>query len=211
VSPLSVILLLLSFLTVQCGGCDDFDMVTVKNLQSTIEAKPTEFVSITFLCSVFPAAVFLLNSWTGLLPNLWDEHVNYLLISELKRSLDAIIQKNKHAETEISSFPSILSSPEQLLNFTSELFSCWIKVGCSESIKTCVPPTLAPILAERVEHPPLRARLLTTKAVSLEEEGPWEKMLDISQQPSNSSPLLSQTLAFVWSPFIFGLLWGWLP
>ncbi|XP_056458448.1 uncharacterized protein zgc:174888 [Gadus chalcogrammus] len=227
------VLLLLSFLTVQCGGCD-FDWETVKNLQRTIEAKPTDFRKAfpkdyyvkhhyrsSMLCdrepcSVFPAAVFLLNSWTGLLPNLWDEHVNYLLISELKRSLDAIIQKNKHAErleeeTEISSFPSILSSPEQLLNFTSELFSCWIKVGCRESIKTCVPPTLAPILVERVEHPPLRARLLTTKAVSLEEEGPWEKMLDITQQPHNSSPLLSQTLAFVWSLFIFGLLWGWLP
>ncbi|CAL8247307.1 unnamed protein product [Lota lota] len=227
------VLLLLSFLTVQCGGCD-FDWETVKNLKTTIEANPIGFrqafpkdyyvehhYKSSMLCdrepcSVFPAAVVLLNSWTGLLPNLWDEHVNYKLISELKQSLEAIIQKNEHAarleeQTEISEFPSVRSSPEELLNLTSALFSCWINVGCNPSIKTCVPPTMAPVFAERVEHPPLRARLLTTRAVNLEEEGPWEKMLDIIQQPSNSSPLLSQTLAFVWIPLFFGLLLGLLP
>lgn len=224
------VLLLLSFLTVQC--CErDFDFTVAKNIKTTIESNPTGFrqgfpkdyyvehhYKSSMLCDsdpccVFPAAVVLVDSWTVLLTNLWDEHINYTLISELKQLLDTIIQTNVHTErlqeeTDISDLPSVRSSPEELLNLTAALFSSWIKVGCSASIKTCLPPTLAPAFAKRVDVPPLRARLLTTRAVSLEEEGPWEKMLDITQQPSNSSPLLSQTLAFVWSPLFFGLFWG---
>lgn len=40
-------LLLLSFLIVQCGGCDDFDLEGVKNIKGTIDSNPTGFVSET--------------------------------------------------------------------------------------------------------------------------------------------------------------------
>ncbi|KAJ3598576.1 hypothetical protein NHX12_002085 [Muraenolepis orangiensis] len=224
------VLLLLSFLTVHCGGCD-LDWEVVKNIKTTIESNRIEFrqafpkdyyvahhYKSSMLCDgvpccVFPAAVVLLDSWEVLHTNLWDEHVNYRLILELKRSLEAIILKNAHMERlqeemEISDFPSSRSSPEELLNLTSELFSRWIKVGCYPSMERCLPPILAPLFLERVVHPPLRARLLTTRAVSLEEEGSWEKMLDTTPPTSNSGPLWSQTLALVWSAWFFGLLWG---
>lgn len=38
------VLLLLSLLTVQCGGCD-FDWEGVKNIKTTIDSNPTGFVS----------------------------------------------------------------------------------------------------------------------------------------------------------------------
>lgn len=38
------VLLLLSLLTVQCGGCD-FELEGVKNVKRTIESNPTGFVS----------------------------------------------------------------------------------------------------------------------------------------------------------------------
>ncbi|KAG7270138.1 hypothetical protein CRUP_027208, partial [Coryphaenoides rupestris] len=79
-------------------------------------------------CCVFSAAIVLTESWTLLLAQLWDEHVNYKLIFELKLSLDTIIEKNIHTErlqeeTDLSVFPYVQSSPEELLNLTSGLFS----------------------------------------------------------------------------------------
>ena len=41
---LLTVLLLLSLLTVQCGGCD-FDSEGVKNIKTTIDSNPTGFVS----------------------------------------------------------------------------------------------------------------------------------------------------------------------
>lgn len=227
------VLLLLSFLTVRCDGCD-FGWVVVNNIQTAIESNQTEFrkafpkdyivehhYKSSMLCDsdpccVFSAAIVLVDSWTLLLANLWDEHLNYGLIFDLKRALDTILKKNKHTarlqeETDLSTFPYVQSSPEELLNLTSGLFSRWIKVGCFDSIKMCLPPTLAPAVAEWVEQPLLRARLLTTRDVkSLEEVVPWEK-LNVNYQPENSSPLLSQTLSLVCSPLFFGLYWGLLP
>ncbi len=39
------VLLLLSLLTVQCGGCDEFDLEGVRNIKATIDSNPTGFVS----------------------------------------------------------------------------------------------------------------------------------------------------------------------
>lgn len=39
------VLLLLSLLTVQCGGGCDFEWQSVKNIQMTIDSNPTGFVS----------------------------------------------------------------------------------------------------------------------------------------------------------------------
>lgn len=49
-------------------------------------------------CCVFPAAVVLLNSWDVLYTNLWDEHVNYSLIFDLKETLVLILSKNINTE-----------------------------------------------------------------------------------------------------------------
>ncbi|XP_071768876.1 uncharacterized protein LOC139922295 [Centroberyx gerrardi] len=227
------VLLLLSFLTVQCGGCD-FDWEGVKNIKTTIDSNPTGFRTVfpkdyyvvhhykqgmlcdTDPCCVFPAAVVLLDSWHVLLRNLYNEHLNQSFIFDLKQTLDKIIKRNKHTErfqeeTDLSSLPSILSSPEDLLSFTSEIFSRWLKVGCSPSIETCSLPTLPPSSAEREELAPSRARLLTTRSVSGSEEGQRENMLDITQPPVNGGPLSLSFPASVWSTLLFRLYWWLLP
>ncbi|XP_029306525.1 uncharacterized protein LOC115020736 isoform X2 [Cottoperca gobio] len=99
------VLLLLSLLTVRCGGCD-FDWEGVKNIKRTIDSNPTGFRTVfpkdyyvvhrytkrmlcdTDPCCVFPAAVVLLESWHVLLGNLWDEHLNHSLILDLKQTLE---------------------------------------------------------------------------------------------------------------------------
>lgn len=53
-------------------------------------------------CCVFPAAVVLQDSWAELLPNLWEEHVNYSLIVELMDTLNTIIKKNGNAQVGVS-------------------------------------------------------------------------------------------------------------
>ncbi|XP_076010718.1 uncharacterized protein LOC143003851 [Genypterus blacodes] len=227
------VLLLLSFLTVQCGGCD-FDWEVVKNIKATIDSNPNGFRTVfpkdyyvvhhysnsmlcdTDPCCVFPAAVVLLDSWHVLLGNLWDEHLNYSLIMDLKQTLEKILRKNRHTErfqeeTDLAGFSVTLSSPEELFNLTSELFNRWLKVGCSPSIHSCPLPTLAPTFVEKKEYSPSRARLLTTRSISSAEEGLNEKMVDITQPPSSSGTLPLSYSASVWSPLLFRLYWWLLP
>uniref|UniRef100_A0A672HTB4 Uncharacterized protein n=1 Tax=Salarias fasciatus TaxID=181472 RepID=A0A672HTB4_SALFA len=203
-------------LTVQCGGCD-FDWEGVKNIQSTIDSNPAGFVSETLFililsseCCVFPAAVVLQDSWHVLLKNLWDQHLNYSLILDIKRTLDKIIQKNENTqeETELARFPTASSSPEELLKLTSELLTRWLQVGCLPSIETCTLPTLPPSI-ERKDYGPSRARLLTTRAIDSAEEGQPDKMIDLTQPPYSGGPLSLSYSAFVWSPLLFRLYW-WL-
>lgn len=225
------VLLLLSFLTVQCGGCD-FDWEGVKNIKTTIDSNPTGFRTVfpknyyvvhhytrnmlcdSDPCCVFPAAVVLLDSWHTLLRNLWDEHLNHSLILDIKQTLDKIIKKNRNTErfqeeTDLAQFSTLSSSPEELLNQTSELFARWLKVGCEPSIETCVLPTL-PTPVERKDYGPSRARLLTARAINSEEEGQQDRMIDITQPPSNhGSPSLSY--ASLWSLLLFRLYWWLLP
>lgn len=226
------VLLLLSLLTVQCGGCD-FDWEGVKNIKMTIDSNPTGFRTVfpkdynvihhytknmlcdTDPCCVFPAAVVLLDSWDVLHQNLWVDHLNRSFIHDLKQALHKIIRKNRNTEwfqeeTDLSQFPVLTSSPEELLNLTSELFTRWLKVGCSSSIKTCTLPTLPPPV-ERKDYGPSRARLMTTRALSAEEEGQPDKMIDITQPLSNSGTPSLPYYASVWSPLLFRLYWWLLP
>ncbi|TDH11709.1 hypothetical protein EPR50_G00063710 [Perca flavescens] len=226
------VLLLLSLLTVRCGGCD-FDLEGVKNIKTTIDSNPTGFRTVfpkdyyvvhrytksmlcdTDPCCVFPAAVVLLKSWHVLLGNLWDEHLNHSFILDLKQTLDKIIKKNKNTErfqeeTDLTQFSTLSSSPEELLKLTSELFTRWLDVGCLPSIETCTLPTLPPSV-ERKDYGPSRARLLTTRAISSEEEGQSNKMIDITQPPSNAAPPSLSYSASVWSPLLFRLYWWLLP
>lgn len=227
------VLLLLSLLTVQCGGCGDFDWEGAKNIKTTIDSNPTGFRTVfpkdyyvvhrytrsmlcdTDECCVFPAAVVLLDSWHVLLRNLWDEHLNHSLILDLKQTLDKIIRKNKNIErfqeeTDLAQFSTSSSSPEELLKLTSELLSRWLEVGCSPSIETCALPTLPPPV-ERKDYGPSRARLLTTRAISsVEEEGQSDTMIDTQPSSSGGPPSLSYS-AFVWSPLLFRLYWWLLP
>ncbi|XP_036931129.1 uncharacterized protein zgc:174888 [Acanthopagrus latus] len=222
------VLLLLSLLTVQCGGCG-FETEGVKNIKTTIDSNPTGFRTVfpkdyyvehhytrsmlcdTDPCCVFPAAVVLLNSWHVLLRNLWDEHLNHSFILDIQQTLERIIKKNRNTErfqeeTDLDQFSRLYSSPEELLNLTSELFAQWLKVGCEPSTETCSLPTLPPSV-ERKDYGPSRARLLTTRAISGEEEVQPVKMIDVTQPPSNCGPPLSYH-ASLWSSLLLRLyLW----
>lgn len=227
------VLLLLSLLTVQCGGCDS-DREAVENIKTTIDSNPTGFRTVfpkdyyvvhhyrrsmlcdTDPCCVFPAAVVLLDSWHVLLRNLWDEHLNHSLILDLRQTLDKIIKRNKNTvrfqeETDLRQYPTSPTSPEDLLKLTSELFARWLDVGCSSTIKTCPLPTLPPPV-ERKDYGPSRARLLTTRAINSEEGAQPDRMIDSAQLPSSGGrPSTSSYLAFVWSPLLFRLYWWLLP
>ncbi|XP_029360800.1 uncharacterized protein LOC115045314 [Echeneis naucrates] len=224
------VLLLLSLLTVQCGGCQ-FDKEVVKNIKRTIDLNPTGFRTVfpkdyyvshhytenmlcdSDPCCVFPAAVVLLDSWSVLLRNLWDEHLNHSLILDLEQTLDRIIKKNRNTErfqdnTALTHFPMISSSPEELLKMTSQLFAKWLEVVCSPSIENCPLPSLPPIIIKK-NYGPSRARLLTTRAISSVEEEQPDKVIDIAQLPSSGGRLsLSYSL---WSPLLLRLYWWLLP
>ncbi|XP_056142271.1 uncharacterized protein zgc:174888 [Lampris incognitus] len=226
------VLLLLPLLTVQCGGCD-FDLRSVGNIQATIESNPTGFRTVfpkdyyvehhyksTMLCDtdpccVFPAAVVLLDSWHMLIRNLWDEHLNHSFVLELRQTLDRILRKNIHTErfqeeTDLSGLPAVSSSPEELLQLTSDLFSRWLEVGCLASVETCPLPALptpAPGSLVREDYGPSRARLLTTRAI----EGRREEVFDMTQPPSNCSCLSLTFPVSIWSPLLLGLCRWLLP
>ncbi|XP_041845047.1 uncharacterized protein zgc:174888 [Melanotaenia boesemani] len=225
------VLLLLSLLIVQCGGCD-FGQMGVENIRATINSNPTGFRTVfpkdyyvvhhytrSLLCEsepccVFPAAVVLLDSWSVLLRNLWDEHVNHTLILDLKQTLEKIISKNRNAlrfqeDTDLDQLSTLSSSPEELLKLTSELFTRWIEVGCSPSIESCQPPTLPPSV-DRKDYGPSRARLLVTRAIS-DAEGNPDKIIDIVQPSSSGGPLSLSYFVSVWSPLLFRLYWWLLP
>ncbi|XP_061676695.1 uncharacterized protein zgc:174888 [Syngnathoides biaculeatus] len=225
-------LLLLSLLTVQCGGCD---WEVVKNVKTAIDANPTGFRTVfpkdyyvshhytksmlcdTDPCCVFPAAIVLLESWNVLLRNLWDEHLNQSLIFDLKQTLEIIIRKNKNTEMlreelDPSQFSPLLSSPEELLKLTSELFARWLEVGCSPSMEICELPTLPPS-TEKKEYSPSRVRLLTTRAIrSSMEEAELARMRDTTLPLSSHGPTpLSMRPACAWSLLLFRLYWWLLP
>lgn len=220
------VLLLLSLLTVQCGGCD-FDSEGVRNIKRTIDSNPTGFRTVfpkdyyvvhhytksmlcdTDPCCVFPAAIVLLDSWQVLLRNLWDEHLNQSFILDLRQTLERIIKRNRNTErfqeeTDLDQFSTLSSSPEELLKFTSDLFGEWLRVGCLPSVETCSLPTLPPSV-ERKDYGPSRARLLTTRAISSEEE----VIMDMTQLASSGGPGPPSYSAAVWSPLLFRLYW-WL-
>ncbi|KAG7237641.1 hypothetical protein INR49_032087 [Caranx melampygus] len=111
-------------------------------------------------------------------------------------------------ETDLTLFPTLSSSPEELLKLTSELFARWLDVVCLSSIETCALPTLPPPVV-RKDYGPSRARLLTTRAINSVEEGQPDKMVDITQLLSSGGPL---SLSYsIWSPLLLRLYWWLLP
>ncbi|RVE62904.1 hypothetical protein OJAV_G00160540 [Oryzias javanicus] len=221
------VLLLLSLLTVQCGGCN-FAQSSVENIKATIDSNPTGFRTVfpkdyyvqhhynrsmlcdTDPCCVFPAAVVLLDAWDVLYTNLWDEHVNYSLIFDLKETLVLILSKNNNTErfqedTDLAQFSTVSSSPEELLKLTSELFTRWLKVACSPYLKTCPLPTLPPSMERKNNRPP-RSRLLTTRAVN-----DAERMMSVTNASLKGPSMSMCHLSSVWSLLLFRLYWWLLP
>ncbi|XP_008320868.1 uncharacterized protein LOC103387846 isoform X2 [Cynoglossus semilaevis] len=226
------VLLLLSVWMVQCDGCD-FDLEGVKNIKAAIDSNPTGFRTVfpkdyyvehhytedmlcdSEPCCVFPAAVVLLDSWHVLLRNLWDEHLNHTLVLNLKQTLERLIHRNRHTqrfqeETDLTQFPKLSSSPEKLLQLTSELLARWLHVGCLPSIGTCTLPTLPPAV-DRKDYGPSRARLLTTRAISSVEESQLEQKTGFTKLTSNSGPPPLSYSASVWSPLLLRLYRWLLP
>ncbi|TNN81047.1 hypothetical protein EYF80_008703 [Liparis tanakae] len=146
------VLLLLSLLTVRCGGCD-FDLEGVKNIKRTIDSNPTGFRT------VFPKDYYVVHRYT----------------KNMLCNTDPRFQE----ETDLTEFSTLSSSPEELLRLTSELLARWLDVGCLPLIKTCILPTFPPSV-ERKDYGPSRARLLTTRAISSEEEEQPDEMMDMA-------------------------------
>ncbi|XP_015236703.1 uncharacterized protein zgc:174888 [Cyprinodon tularosa] len=221
-------LLLLLLFIVDCGCCR-FELKGVENIKATIESNPTGFRSVfpkdyrvvhhytrsmlceTEPCCVFSAAVVLVESWHVLLTNLWDQHLNYTFILELKETLDKIVNRNKNIErfqeeTDLDQYPTLSSSPEELLNLTLGLFARWLEVGCSPSIETCLPPTLPPSV-ERKDYGPVRVKLLTTRAINSEENQPGKRIASKPPSSCGRSLSLPRSAAF-WSPLLLFLSFG---
>lgn len=155
---LPTVLLLLSILTVQGSGCDEFMKTTVRNLQRTVDGEKTKGFQEVFPknylvshyfndsavcnepCCVLSGAVFLSNSWSKLLQHLNRVHRKYRLISELIYTLDKLTEKKFQETPDIANFPSIQSTPEDLLSFTSSLFSKWLRLDCAFGEHRCIFP-----------------------------------------------------------------------
>ncbi|XP_026084403.1 uncharacterized protein LOC113059921 [Carassius auratus] len=164
------VLLLLSTLTVQGSGCDDFMKTTVRNLLDSIHIEktsgfpqvfPKNYVVSHYFndsalcnepCCVFSAAAFLSNSWSQLFQHLSRVHLKTRFIRELIVTLDDIAKEKIPDRLDISGFPSVESSPEGLLSFTSSLFTRWLDLDCAFGEHHCIFPTPS---EEDQENPPL--------------------------------------------------------
>lgn len=107
-------------------------------------------------------------------------------------------------ETDLTQFPTISSRPEELLNLTSELFERWLRIGCSPSISSCLPPTLPPPVQKK-DYSRSRARLLTTRALNDKQEGQPDKMMGDAAPSSCGRSVIVSYFVFVWSLLVFGL------
>ncbi|XP_041707722.1 uncharacterized protein LOC121542383 [Coregonus clupeaformis] len=225
------VLLLLSILTVQGSGCDDFLRGVVKNLQTTINSDHVGFRKVfpkyywishhyndnmlcnTDPCCVFRAATVLSDSWLQLRSRLWPEHHSFEFISNLIQALDDRgMTKGRFEDPDPSVLPYVSSSPEELLNFTSFVFSKWLELGCSTSVDTCSFPTLASPAGEeeRADLESKKVRLLTTRAVHMqhrENGGETRMKLYITQPPTNSSPPSNGLPGSTRSLLLCGLTW----
>ncbi|XP_056126386.1 uncharacterized protein zgc:174888 [Rhinichthys klamathensis goyatoka] len=153
------VLLLLSILTVQGSGCNDFMKTTIRNLQDSVNIErrngfpqvfPKNYVVSHYFndsalcnepCCVFSAAVFLSNSWSQLFQHLSRVHLKYRFISELIYWLDSIAKEKFPDRPDLSDFPSVQTSPEGLLSFTSSVFTRWLDLNCAFGEHNCIFPT----------------------------------------------------------------------
>ncbi|TRY59488.1 hypothetical protein DNTS_017880 [Danionella cerebrum] len=210
------VLLLLSVLTVQGSGCDDFMKTTVRNLQDSIDSERTDgfpqvfpknyIVSHHFNasllcnepCCVFSTAVFLSNSWIHLVQHLSRVHLKHRFINELIITLDNIAKKKIPEVPDLTGFPSYQSSPEGLLSFTSLLFTRWLNLDCAFGEDSCIFPTPS-------EEEPGDQAFVEKESVKVEEK-PEPVIERISEKihqtngfvTSQSSCLSCWTIPFLW-------------
>ncbi|KAJ8354901.1 hypothetical protein SKAU_G00224680 [Synaphobranchus kaupii] len=150
------VFLLLSILLVQGRGCDHF----MENILFITEGHgefrkvfPKDY-KITHhyndnlscgsdSCCMIREAYMLSDAWYQLLVRLWEVNLKYEFIEQLKEKLDNVTQKFLES-SDPSIFPSVLSTPEALFNFTSSFFSRWLYQNCpfpSEPCKFPSPPS----------------------------------------------------------------------
>uniref|UniRef100_A0A8C1QP02 Zgc:174888 n=2 Tax=Cyprinus carpio TaxID=7962 RepID=A0A8C1QP02_CYPCA len=218
------VLLLLSILTVQGSGCDDFMKTTIKNLQASIHAEKTSGFPQVFpknyvvshyfnesalcneTCCVFSAAAFLSNSWRQLLQHLSRVHLKYSFITKLIYRLDNIASEKIPDSPDVSDFPSVQSSPEGLLSFTSSLFTRWLDLNCAFGEHQCIFPTPS---EEDQDNPPLEEEPNVENHEPVDEqqqpetEGETDKR-QLDECPTNG---YRESLFPGWSHWTFSFLW----
>ncbi|XP_023995461.1 uncharacterized protein zgc:174888 [Salvelinus sp. IW2-2015] len=197
------VLLLLSILTLQGSGCDDFLREVVKNLQTTLNSDHAGFRKVfpkdywishhynvnllcnTDPCCVFRAATVLSDSWLQLRSQLWPEHHSFEFISNLIQALDDRgMTKGRFEDPDPSVLPSVSSSPEKLLNFTSSVFSNGWSWGARPRWTLVLPHSgLSCWGGRKGALESKKVRLLTTRAVHRENEG--ETGMRLHTPPTN--------------------------
>ncbi|XP_046889114.1 uncharacterized protein zgc:174888 [Hypomesus transpacificus] len=203
--------LLIYILIVQCGGCNVSLKAGVENLKGTIDSNhagfrevfPTDYQTAHHyddrllcpeLCCVSRSAAVLSDSWEQLLKRLWPENYKFKLIQEVIEALDKIAEKKFQEEPDVSILPLRSSSPEDLRNYTSVLFSMYLQMElhCSSSESLCSFPTETPPQAEEPQKTPWKQKVLTTRDVRQEMEGQREHMFDDSSPPTNEGQTSAQ-------------------
>ncbi|KAI1885862.1 hypothetical protein AGOR_G00208140 [Albula goreensis] len=133
------VLVLLFTLLVQGRGCEDSEVTHLLNLinprghDEFKEVFPKDYMirqhyNSSLLCDsdpccLFRAAAVLADSWSQLLFRLHRVHIKYKLIMQLQKKLQDLTVMNFQESPDLSVFPLVSSTPEDLLSFTSTLFS----------------------------------------------------------------------------------------
>ncbi|XP_028836993.1 uncharacterized protein LOC114790804 [Denticeps clupeoides] len=157
-------LLLLLTLTVPVSGCaDDPSAQGVTSLLVTIgselrafpEVFPTNYyVSHRYNgsllcdkdpCCVFQAAVVLKDSWSRLLVHLPAVHLKQNFVLQLTHMLLTLTDPKIQGNKDLSSFPHVHSTPEELLHYTHSVLARWLKLDCPSGAGGCAFPTAAAI------------------------------------------------------------------
>ncbi|KAG5271791.1 hypothetical protein AALO_G00184030 [Alosa alosa] len=225
------VLLLLSTLIVRVYGCQDPDPIEseVRSLLKDIKAnQPTEFRHVfptnyyvshryntSLLCNdkpccVYPAAFLLCDSWSRLLKHLHEENYRYKFIDHLIKVLKKITEGKIQEMPDLSIFPLVPSSPDELLSFTAAVLSRWEELECPSSVSGCMFPTAAPDQEDEEEEDMVVLKGNEGNAGSrplhdLEREGERGRRWSITAAPTNVGAALFHFPGHVlWSLF---LLW----
>ncbi|XP_063054894.1 uncharacterized protein zgc:174888 isoform X2 [Engraulis encrasicolus] len=131
-----VILLLFTLMRYPVCGCPSKNSDTSGRLLKEAKGEQThEF------CCVFSAAVVLRDAWLQLLKHLHKENYIYVFITSMIELLKNITEEHQQRfleKPDLSIFPPVSSSPEDLLSFTADLLSRWEALPCTEaSVTNC--------------------------------------------------------------------------
>ncbi|KAJ8289946.1 hypothetical protein GJAV_G00007040 [Gymnothorax javanicus] len=144
------VFLLLSVLLVQGRECDHFmrNILSIEDERRGFrqvfpkDYKVTHHYNVNLMdssdpCGMLREAYMLSHSWSQLLLHLWEENMKYDFITQLKDKLDSITHKKFPQPPDASVFPTVSSTPEELLTFTSTFFDSWLKKNCPEPMELC--------------------------------------------------------------------------